>query len=115
MARRPRSSQIETRTARLKLPVRRKPFYVACAPGVGVGYRRNKGAGTWSAKVADGHGSHWIKAFGVADDFQDSDGAHVLTYWQALDKARAIARAVAMSMVTGRSLSAKRSTTMQLN
>jgi integrase len=92
MARRPRSSQIETRTARLKLLVRRKPYYTIIAPGIALGYRRNKGAGSWSAKVADGHGGHWLKAFAAADDFEDSDGAHVLTYWQAQDKARAIAR-----------------------
>jgi integrase len=92
MARRPRSSQLETRTARLKLPARRKPHYTTIGPGIAVGYRRNKGAGSWSAKVADGHGGHWIKAFAIADDFEDNDGAHVLTYWQAQDKARAIAR-----------------------
>src|SRR5204863_7740584 len=92
MARRPRSSQLETRTARLKLQARRKPYYVTIAPGIAVGYRRNKGAGSWSAQVADGHGGHWIKAFGIADDHEEADEANVLTFWQAQDKARAIAR-----------------------
>jgi integrase len=92
MARRPRSPQTETRTSRLKLTPRRKPYYATVAPGIALGYRRNKGAGSWTAKVADGHGGTWIKAFGIADDFEDADGAHVLSYWQALDKARAIAR-----------------------
>jgi site-specific recombinase XerD len=92
MARRPRSSQIENRTNRLALKPRRKPFYAAVAPGIRLGYRRNKGAGTWTVKAADGHGGHWIKAFGIADDHEDADGAHVLTYWQAIDKARAVAR-----------------------
>jgi integrase len=92
MARRPRSAHTETRTARLKLAPRRKPYYTTVAPGIALGYRRNKNAGSWSAKVADGYGGHWIKAFAVADDFEDADGANVLTYWQASDKARAIAR-----------------------
>lgn len=92
MARRPRSSQIETRTARLKLPARRKPYYVTIAPGIALGYRRNKGTGSWSAKVADGGGGTWIKAFGIADDHEDADEASVLNFWQAQDKARAIAR-----------------------
>jgi hypothetical protein len=92
MARRPRSSQIETRTARLKLPMRRKPYYTTIAPGIALGYRRNKGAGSWSAKVADGRGGAWIKMFGVADDHEDANDANVFTYWQAQDKARTIAR-----------------------
>jgi site-specific recombinase XerD len=92
MARRPRSNQIENRTNRLKLQVRRKPYYAAIAPGIALGYRRNKGAGTWSVKAADGRGGHWIKAFGVADDHEDANGATVLTYWNAIDKARAVAR-----------------------
>jgi site-specific recombinase XerD len=92
MARRPRSNQIENRTNRLKLKPQRKPYYATIAPGIALGYRRNKGAGTWSVKAADGHGGHWIKAFGIADDHEDANGASVLTYWQAQDKARAVAR-----------------------
>jgi hypothetical protein len=45
------------------LPVRRKPYYVAISPGIHLGYRRNKGAGTWTVMVADSHGGSWIKAF----------------------------------------------------
>jgi integrase len=92
MARRTRSAQTENRTNRLRLPIRRKPFYTRIGAGVSLGYRRNKGAGTWTVKVADGNGSAWIKAFGIADDHQDANGANVLSYWQAQDKARIIAR-----------------------
>jgi site-specific recombinase XerD len=91
MARKPRSAQTETRTNRLKLPVRRKPYFTAIAPGIRLGYRRNQGAGTWSVKGADGKGGSWVKVFAVADDYQDADGSTVLTYWQAIDKARAVA------------------------
>jgi integrase len=93
MARRPRAAHLETRTARLKLPVRRKPHdFTSISPGIALGYRRCASAGRWVVKVADGHGGHWTKAVGIADDHEDADGEHVLTWWQAQDKARALAR-----------------------
>jgi len=92
MPRRIRSSILETRTARLKLAPRRKPFWIAVAPGIALGYRRNVGPGTWSVRAADRAGSNWIKSFGVADDQEDANGATVLTFWQAADKAKALAR-----------------------
>src|SRR5262245_32696797 len=89
----PRAARLETRTARLKLPVRRKPHdFTTISPGIALGYRRCASAGRWVVKVADGHGGHWTKALGLADDFEDADGEHVLTWWQAQDKARALAR-----------------------
>jgi hypothetical protein len=63
MARRSRSTQLETRTGRLKLPPRKKPYTARIAPGVRLGYRRNATAGTWSVIAADGHGGNWMKAF----------------------------------------------------
>src|SRR5262249_43598611 len=93
MARRPRASKLENRTNRLKLAPRFKPYdFTTLAPGIAVGYRRNKGAGTWVVRVADGKGGNWTKAFAVADDHEDADGGHVLDYWQAQDKAKALAR-----------------------
>jgi integrase len=93
MARRPRAARLETRTARLKLPVRKKPYdFTSIAPRIRLGYRRCKGAGTWVVKVADGHGGHWTKGFAIADDHEDADGEHVLSWWQAQDKARKLAR-----------------------
>src|SRR6516165_2822399 len=93
MARRPRSSQLETRTARLKLAPRKKPYcFTIIAPGIALGYRRNQGAGTWVVRVADGRGGNWTKGFAIADDHEDASGALVLTYWQAQDRARALAR-----------------------
>ena len=92
MARSTRSSTLETRSARLKLPVAKKPVFVKIAPGVGLGYRRNRTAGTWVARVADGIGGNWTKAIGSADDFDDADGTAILDYWQAQEKARTIGR-----------------------
>jgi integrase len=93
MARRPRASRLETRTARLKLPVREKPYdFTTISPGIALGYRRNQTAGTWVVRVADGKGGNWTKRVGLADDFEDADGENVLTWWEATDKARKLAR-----------------------
>src|SRR5215471_15500282 len=93
MPRRPRAPRLETRTARLKLPVRKKPHdFNSIAPGIQLGYRRCKGAGRWVVKVADGHGSYWTKRVAYADDHENADDEHILSWWQAQDKARALAR-----------------------
>jgi integrase len=94
MGRRIRDALLETRTARLRLPVRKKPYAgPLLARGVRQDYRRNKGAGSWVAKVANGHGSYWTKALKgvVADDFEDADGTRVLDFWQAQAAIRALA------------------------
>ena len=89
-----RASKLETRAARLKLPVAKKPVFAKVGPGIGLGYRRTKTAGTWVLRVADGRGGNWTKAFATADDLVDeADGNMILDFWQAQDRARAIARA----------------------
>ena len=55
-------------------------------------YRRNKTNGTWVLKVSDGHGAYWTKGFALADDFEDSDGKTVLTFYEAQDAAKKLAR-----------------------
>src|SRR5262245_29401252 len=94
MARRIRSATLETRTARLKLAIQKKPHaFVSVAPGVGLGYRRCQGAGRWVVRCANGHGGNWTKAFAVADDHENANAqANVLDFWSACDKARALAR-----------------------
>jgi integrase len=88
----PRAAKLETATARRRLAVRKKPYWTAISPGIGLGYRRNTGAGTWSVRVTDGHGADWIKRLALADDYEPSDGRSVLSYWEAIDAARALAR-----------------------
>jgi integrase len=93
MARSPRASRLETRTARLKLKVRPKPYdFTTISPGIALGYRRNRAAGTWVLRAADGHGGNWTKRVALADDFEDADGTNVLTWWQAIEAARKLAR-----------------------
>jgi hypothetical protein len=59
---------------------------VKIAPGTGLGYRRNKTAGTWIARVSDGKRGNWTKALGHADDFDEADGTNVLDCWQAQER-----------------------------
>jgi hypothetical protein len=93
MARRPRASRLENRSNRLKLAVRWKPYdFTTISPGIALGYRRNQTAGVWVVRVADGKGGNWTKRVGLADDFEDADGTNVLTWWQAQDASRKLAR-----------------------
>ncbi len=93
MARKQRNNVLENRTARLKLAVRRRPYPGAkLARGKQMQYRRNKGNGTWLLKVSDGHGKPWTKAFAQADDFDESDGKTILTFFEAQDTAKDLTR-----------------------
>lgn len=88
MARRTRSASLENRTQRLKLTARKKPYTALIAPGIFLAYRRNAGPGTWSVKC-----SGWLKRFALADDHEDANSESVMTYWQALEQAKKLARA----------------------
>jgi hypothetical protein len=93
MARRPRASRLENRTSRLKLQIREKPYdFTPLGSGVSLGYRRNRSGGVWVVRVADGKGGNWTKRVGLADDHEAADGERVLTWWQAQDKARQLAK-----------------------
>ena len=92
MARSVRKAGLETRTARLKLAVERKPVFIRIGPGLSLGYRRNQTDGTWVLRIADGKGGATTRAIGAADDFDDANGATVLDYWQAQEKAKSVAR-----------------------
>jgi integrase len=88
MARRTRSASLENRTNRLKLAARKKPYTALIAPSIFLAYRRNAGPGTWSVKC-----NGWLKRFALADDHEDANGESVMTYWQALEHAKKLARA----------------------
>jgi integrase len=93
MPRRIHPAKIENRTDRLAFKRRRAPYGLTnIAPGIRLGYRRTKSAGTWVLESANGQGGEWQARVGVADDYENADGEHVLDFWQAADKARAMAR-----------------------
>jgi integrase len=82
--------KLDSKTARLKLPVRKKPYTNRVAPGIRLAYRRNEGTGTWSVL---GGGGAWLKRIGIADDLEPANGVTVLDFWQASERAREFARA----------------------
>lgn len=89
MARTVRDTNLETRTARLRLTARRKPYWRVLESGLHVGYRRTKdGGGTWVARRFLGEGRYAEKGIGTADDLQDADGEIVRSFTQAQDAAR---------------------------
>jgi integrase len=94
MARKVRHSRLETRTARLKLAPRRKPYSgPTLGRGIQLQYRRNvTGNGTWVLRAANGHGAYWTKAFAEADDFDNADGKRVVDFFNAQDLAKTLAR-----------------------
>src|SRR5215470_4137666 len=93
MARRVSFSALECRSARLRLKIRRRPYGgPSLARGIALMYRRNKTNGSWVLKATDGHGRYWTQGFALADDFEDSDGKAVLTFYEAQDAAKKLAR-----------------------
>jgi integrase len=91
MARRVRSKDLETRTARLRLARRKKPYAVKIMRGVYLLYRRNETAGPWMVRVCRG-GEDWTERLGLSDDFDEADARDTLDYWQAQDRAPVQAR-----------------------
>ncbi|WP_234732101.1 tyrosine-type recombinase/integrase [Acidocella facilis] len=92
MPRRARDERLDTRTARLALPVRREPYWRHFQEGRAIGYRRISGkAGTWIARYYDAAGERVRKyqSLGTADDLLDADGVATLTFGQAQEAARA--------------------------
>lgn len=92
MARAKRDAALENRTNRLKLKLRKEPYWSALAPGQHLGYYRptSGAAGSWVAKWRDPDtGARRKTTLGPADDFQDAGGAGgFLTWGAAQEKAR---------------------------
>lgn len=92
MARSQRSSKLESRTARLKLPTGRREF-LTIGKGLALAYRRTEdGYGTWQARVWDGRYNY--RNLGRADDHQEANGIDVLDFYQAQGKAREVFEAI---------------------
>lgn len=89
MARTVRDTNLETRTARLRLAAQRKPYWRLLETGLHLGYRRNSaGSGTWVARRFVGGGRYKETRVGTADDLQDADGVIIHSFRQAQEAAR---------------------------
>jgi integrase len=96
MPRKVRDSNLETRTARARLKLRKKPYFRLIEPGLHLGYRRlANGPGTWIARRYNGAGGYTTEnlrttddAIVLADDYADADGERIFNFAQAQQKAR---------------------------
>jgi integrase len=88
LARTVRDSNLETRTARLRLPIRSEPYWRSLEKGFALGYRRRAAGGTWLARRHIPEGGYVEHKIGLSDDLQDADGVAVLSYGQAQKAAR---------------------------
>src|ERR1700694_5471131 len=88
MARTVREAALATRSARLRLSARTKPYWRVIEQGLHVGYRRRDTGGTWIARRRNERGIYREAKLGLADDLQDANGDTVLDFSQAQRVAR---------------------------
>jgi integrase len=89
MARTVRNQKLDTRSARLKLPERREPYWQSISKGCAIGYRRGAKGGSWIARMRATEGRQHYDALGAADDVRDADGLTCFSFAQAQERARA--------------------------
>lgn len=112
MPRTPYTSLIASRTARLKLEQRRKPYWVTVVRGIALGYRRTLRDGSWIVRAK--HGDRvWTKVFAVADDYEDSNKVSVLTHYEATRAAIDLGRRGQDSVGNGDAVSLERQIAMK--
>jgi integrase len=89
MARKIRDQNLDSRTARDKLPIRGRLYYKRVQENLAIGYRklRNR-SGTWTARMYVGNGEYAYEVIGEADDRSDANGLTVLSFDEAVSKAR---------------------------
>lgn len=95
MPRAPRSNKLEKSSSRLTLPKGERHFQ-PIGEGLALCYRRpeNGGNGTWAARVIDrASRKQTFHKLAEADDHLTNDGENVLTFSQAAEKARELAKA----------------------
>jgi hypothetical protein len=88
MARTVRDAALITRSARLRLSTRTKPYWRMLEQGLHLGYRRRATGGSWIARRRDENGSYHEEKLGLADDAQDADAHNILDFSQAQRAAR---------------------------
>lgn len=90
MARTVRDHRLESRTARLKLAVRKEPYWTLLSAGFHLGYYRGKQVGKWVARhrPPGRTGGYDKVTLGEADDYSDANGIGIMDYREAQDAAR---------------------------
>lgn len=87
-----KDSRLGTRTARSALKSRHQPYWLNIAEGVALGYRRGPQGGSWYCRIYEGDGKYHQDSIAGADDHIDANGETVMTFYQAQERARALAK-----------------------
>jgi integrase len=88
MGRKVREPALDTKSARAKLQIRKKPHYRSLGPGLHLGYRKGNDTRRWVARVYVANGAYTVEAIGHVDDDVPANGVTVLTFAQAQERAR---------------------------
>lgn len=91
MARSTRDSKLENRTSRAHLKAGKR-HWRTIGKGLALGYRRGVHGGTWYCRRLLPGDKYQVTSIGIADDHRDADGATVLDFFQAQDKARGLSK-----------------------
>lgn len=85
MARTVRDQRLDNRTARLRLPVKKEPYWRVISEGAHIGYYRGERGGKWVARyrAPGAKGGYAQATLGEADDHAEADGAIILNWKQA--------------------------------
>src|SRR4051812_30899406 len=91
MGRAIRDARLDKREARLKLALRKEPYWRLVSEGAHLGYYRGGRVGKWVARYRrpGSAGGYLKKTLAEADDIRDADGVTILDFRQADDAARA--------------------------
>src|SRR5690349_2865808 len=103
MTRAVRDHRLETRAARLRLPIRQEPYWRQIRAGCHLGYYRGSRGGKWVARhrTAGSVGGYQKVTLAEADDFNESDGLKVLDYAEAQEAARTWFRSMSGNEFSG--------------
>ncbi len=88
-----KDSRLQTRTARANLKEDHHPHWINIAEGVALGYRRGPTSAAWYVRAYAGDKKYHQAVLGIADDHLDANGETILTFFQAQEKARNLAKA----------------------
>lgn len=88
-----RDGRLESRNSRTKLKISKKPYFAVLDVGLlHLGYRRSRDGGKWVLRRYLGDRRYETFNIASADDREDADGHDILSFNQAQERARTLAR-----------------------
>lgn len=87
-----KDARLDSREARIKLPVSHEPYWRLIHAGLHLGYRKGARGGIWRMRFYNEPTKHYVKkTLGKADDYNEGNNADILSFKQAQIKAVATA------------------------